>query len=149
MKKVIFALVAMVGVSMSAQTSKYVSVSTSFGNINGAGETVATNSYPSIEVGVIKHDIAFGLAFGASKFVQGKPWLEAKVTPSFPLGYVSGNIIFGLGSYLTNPEGKNDKIFTEVGFGISKTFSNNVGVGVSVSRWDGFDYVSPSVSYTF
>ena len=69
-------------------------------------------------------------------------WYEGKVAYSFPLGFVDGYGLFGIGSYI----GTKGSVFIEYGGGIMKSFGN-LGVFVQVSSWDGIVYTTPGLSY--
>lgn len=125
-----------------------VSVSMSSGNTYDTNEDVSTFSeaaYPSIEFGFSKGNIMGGLAFGSGSFKEiGNYYAEIRITPSFPLGIIDANVVFGAGSYLVNNKG----FFIEYGSGISYTHGDYT-YGIGYSNWDGVDYISPSLSYTF
>jgi len=70
---------------------------------------------------------------------------EVKATPTFPLGVVNASIIFGAGTYFNNEVGNG---FIEYGSGISYTVGKFT-YGVCYTNWDGIDYITPNISYTF
>ena len=165
MKKLILVLVAVLGLTWSAQaqtetvetptkTSMYVGVGLSMSN-STAGETFTTTSYPSLEVGVTRNDVSYGVVLGRGSLDKMSPFndkedglsnyfWELKVSPSFNLGQVNGNLILGAGSYFAS----NNAYFIEYGIGVSKSYGN-LTYGVSYTNWDGVDYVTPSVSFGF
>ena len=69
---------------------------------------------------------------------------ELRVQPTFPLGSITGNLIIGAGSYF----GTSGAGFVEYGLGASKSYGD-LSYGLSYSNWDGINYVTPSVSYSF
>jgi hypothetical protein len=110
-----------------------------------------TGSYSSLEFGVIYNDVAAGLVFGRGS-LQGvfdktdnirNYFYELKVSPSFPIGKVYGNIILGVGGYIDTKHN-----FIEYGLGVSYTHKK-IGYGVSFTNWDGVDYVTPSITFNF
>ena len=131
-----------------------VSVSMSSGNTYDTNEnkyTFSESAYPSVEVGFSKGNIMAGVAIGRGNFQGiakgdklGNYYAEVRVTPSFPLGIIDANVVFGAGSYLVSSKGT----FIEYGSGISYT-KGDYTYGIGYSNWDGVDYISPSISYTF
>jgi hypothetical protein len=137
--------------------NKYIalSVSMSSGNTYDTNEnkyTFSESAYPSVEFGVSKGNIMTGLAIGRGNFkglgsdedAIGNYYAEIRITPSFPLGIIDANVVFGAGSYLVSTKGT----FIEYGSGISYTHGDYT-YGIGYSNWDGVDYISPSLSYTF
>lgn len=133
-----------------------VGVSISSGNTydtNDNAYSFEDSSYPSLEFGVSRENVAVGVVFGRGNFTKlgdktdelSNYYWELKIVPSFPLGAVNANLIFGGGSYFT---GKNGSTFIEYGSGISYSVGN-VTYGVTYSNWDGIDYITPSLSYSF
>jgi len=151
MRKLVFLVMCMWSLGTFAQdgceTSKYVSLGLSMGN----GGEFLTNSYNSLEFGIVKHDVALGLSLGRGNFkgmfrsddVIENYFYELRVTPSFPLGYFNVNAIFGLGAYFNTPNS-----FIEYGIGFSQSYKS-IGYGISFSNWDGVNYISPCISYNF
>ena len=154
--------------STSVSTKKYVpyvslGVSISNGNSYETNEnTYALNqsSYTSVEVGVTRENLSAGLAFGRGS-IKGlgqsddhirNYFAELRVIPSFKLGVVNANLIFGVGSYLARTQtadgGHIDTTFIEYGTGISYS-AGNYSYGLSYSNWDGIDYITPSITYNF
>lgn len=132
-----------------------VGVSMSSGNTYDTNEnkyTFAQSAYPSMEFGFSKGNIAAGLAIGRGNFEGmaskndklGNYYAEIRVTPSFPLGIIDANVIFGAGTYLVGSKGG----FIEYGSGISYT-KGSYTYGIGYSNWDGVDYITPSLSYGF
>jgi hypothetical protein len=148
MKKILLVLMVAAGITASAQstTSNYVAVGVSM--TNAKGDTFSNTSYPSLEVGMTKaygtHSVSYGVAAGFNSFSDGHTWVEAKVTPSVPLGPFNGNVIFGVGTFF-----EKNTSFVEYGFGMSKTCKGGFTTGLSYSNWAGTNYVTPSVSYSF
>jgi hypothetical protein len=132
-----------------------IGLSISSGNTYDTNEnkyTFSESSYPSVEFGFSKGNIAAGLAvgrgslkgFGASDDKIGNYYAEIRITPSFPLGIIDANVVFGAGSYLVSSKGT----FIEYGSGISYT-AGDITYGIGYSNWDGVDYITPSLSYSF
>lgn len=131
-----------------------LSVSMSSGNTYDTNEnkyTFSESAYPSVEIGFSKGNIMAGVAIGRGNFQGiakgdklGNYYAEVRVTPSFPLGIIDANVVFGAGSYLVSSKGT----FIEYGSGISYT-KGDYTYGIGYSNWDGVDYISPSISYTF
>jgi hypothetical protein len=132
-----------------------VSVSMSSGNTYDTNEnkyTFSESAYPSVEFGFSKGNLMAGLAVGRGSFKGmttkedkiGNYYAEIRVTPSFPLGIIDANVVFGAGSYLVETKG----FFIEYGSGISYTHGDYT-YGIGYSNWDGVDYISPSLSYSF
>jgi len=106
-------------------------------------------SYASVEAGVMIENISLGGVFGVNNlrsFDQGINgyWFEGKVAYSFPLGFVDGYGVFGVGSYI----GTKGSLFIEYGGGISKSFGS-LGTFIQVSSWDGIVYLTPGLSFSF
>jgi hypothetical protein len=152
MKKLLLVLMVLVSVESWSQCSenalnKYVSWGVSMSN----NSDFNTGSYSSLEFGVIYNDVAAGLVFGRGS-LQGvfdktdnirNYFYELKVSPSFPIGKVYGNIILGVGGYIDTKHN-----FIEYGLGVSYTHKK-IGYGVSFTNWDGVDYVTPSITFNF
>lgn len=121
----------------------------------GLSMTNSTNfkvaSYPSMEVGVMFDNISVAGVFGRNNLAKMAPesidnyWCEAKVAYSFPLGWVDGYGVFGVGTYF----GTSGSLFIEYGGGIAKSFGDNFGVFMQVSNWDGVTYFTPGLSVSF
>jgi hypothetical protein len=154
MKKLfILALVCLMSTSMFAQsdstklkTTGYLSVGLSLSN----GSDFNTGSYSSVEGGFNYGNFGLGLIFGRGNLdgigkndnIQNY-YYELKTTANYPLGILSGNIIFGYGGYINTPH-----MFIEYGAGIS--YSKGImGYGVTVSNWDGGVYLTPSITVNF
>jgi hypothetical protein len=127
--------------------NKYISWGVSMSN----NSDFNTGSYSSLEFGVIYNDVAAGLVLGRGN-LQGvfsktdnirNYFYELKVSPSFPIGKVYGNIILGVGGYIDTKHN-----FIEYGLGVSYTHKK-IGYGISFSNWDGVDYVTPSITFNF
>lgn len=153
----------------SVSTSKYtpyVSLGLSVSNGNDYGDNqnkygFNESSYPSLEVGVTRQNLSAGIALGrgnlkglgSSQDHIRNYYAELRVVPSFNLGVVSANLIFGVGSYfgkstLAGTTTTVDSVFIEYGTGISYS-KGNYSYGLAYSNWDGIDYVTPSVTYNF
>lgn len=150
-----FLVIALLSLSAFAQTDStqvkttmYVGVGLSMSKFdNSFGET----AYPSVEVGVTRNDVSYGVAFGRTSLkgfaskedMSSNYFYEVKVAPSVSLGYLNANLVFGLGGYVNI-----NKSFVEYGAGLSKTFGD-VTYGLSYTNWDDIDYLTPYVSYSF
>ena len=151
MRKVLAILMVMVstlswGQCTEDSLNKYVSWGVSMSN----NSDFNSGSYSSLEFGVLYNDVALALVLGRGN-LNGifknddirNYFYELKVSPSFPIGKVYGNIILGIGSYMNTKHN-----FIEYGLGVSYTHKK-IGYGVSFSNWDGVDYVTPSITYNF
>lgn len=153
MKKVLF-LITLISSSLLAQSdstksnvSGYLSASVSVTN----SSDFKASSYPAIEGGIMSKNLGLGLVIGRGNFKGiGKSsdavsnfFYEAKVTGSFPIGAVSGNLILGYGGYFDTPHN-----FIEYGLGMSIS-QGNFGYGVTYSNWDGVNYITPSITLNF
>lgn len=160
MKKLILVLVALVGLTVSAQAQEksaktsthYLSIGYSIGN-HQDGKHFDETSYPSIEYGVTRDNLSLGLAIGRGQtcgLAQAgdkldQYYFEGRATQSFPFTKcISGNVALGVGSYFAT----NDAVFVEYGFGLTRT-CGSITYGLSYSNWDKVDYVTPSVSFSF
>jgi len=109
------------------------------------------SSYPSMEVGVMFDNITIAGVFGRNNLANSQTsgidnyWTEAKLAYSFPLGFVDGYGVFGVGTYF----GTSGSLFIEYGGGVMKSFSDNFGGFIQVSNWDGITYLTPGLSYSF
>lgn len=166
MKNLFYALIAFIALTVTAQAqtqetnksklTQYVSAGLSLiPSDRTEGQTLANTSYASVEYGVVYKDVMYGLAVGrgqlagtVSSNTNGQDlsnyFWEVRVQPTFPLGSVTGNLILGAGSYF----GISGAGFVEYGLGVSKSYGD-ISYGLSYSNWDGINYVTPSVSYSF
>lgn len=97
----------------------YVSVGLSISNGNSYETNEGTEApfnetaYPSLEFGVTRDNLSVGLAvgrgtlrgLGASDDNIRNYYGELRVIPSFKLGVVSANLIFGVGTYFDDNKG--------------------------------------------
>lgn len=125
----------------TSELSYYVATGISMAN-NPTGDFLGT-SFPSAEVGVMCHNLSFGLVGGTNNLSDSGTWFEAKSAVFFPLGKVDGYGLVGLGTYSGSAA-----TFIEYGFGISCS-KNVFGTFLQVSNWDGVWYVTPGVSVNF
>jgi hypothetical protein len=110
-----------------------------------------TESYPSVELGVMRDNVAFGVVFGRnnleglfdSKDNINQYFYEGKLAFYTPIGSVDGYAVLGAGSYLSRV---NKDVFFEYGVGISKTFKHFSVFG-QVTNWDGVTYITPGISF--
>jgi len=142
--------------STNVKWSKYIALGLSVSNGNDYGDntnkyTFHESTYPSVEFGFIRENLSLSGVIGRKNFkslgnhvdgIKNYYW-EVKVTPTFPLGVVTANVIFGVGTYLNNQVGNG---FIEYGSGITYTVGKFT-YGVSYTNWDGLDYITPNVSY--
>ena len=131
--------------STSCEVTPYIATGLSMTNTTD----FKTSSYASIEAGIMIDNFSVGAVFGVNNlrsFNQGINgyWYEGKVAYSFPLGFVDGYGVFGVGSYI----GTKGSLFIEYGGGIMKSFGN-LGTFIQVSSWDGIIYLTPGLSYSF
>ncbi len=157
MKKVLLAFAIMFSVTSFAQEiehpacdgpelTPYVASGISIPNTND----FKAGSYMSAEVGLMIDNFTVAGVFGVNNLnsfnvgIDGY-WYEGKVAYSFPLGYVDGYGVFGVGSYI----GTSGSVFIEYGGGIMKSFNDHVGAFIQVSSWDGITYMTPGLSYSF
>jgi hypothetical protein len=160
MKKLFYVLFALIALTFTAQAQEtkkektnYVSASLSLANSNG--QTFSQSTYASVEYGIVRKSVMYGLAVGRGQLngdvttnttaqdLRNYFW-EVRVQPTFPLGSVTGSVILGVGSYFAT----SDAGFIEYGLGVSKSYGD-LSYGLSYSNWNGVDYVTPSVSYAF
>lgn len=125
----------------------YVGVGLSITN----SDDFVMSSYTSIEAGVMFENMTVAGVFGRSNLDHmfnndsfTNYWYEGKIAYSFPLGFVDGYGVFGLGNYIGSKT-----IFIEYGGGISKAFNDHFGASIQISNWDGVTYFSPSIFVTF
>jgi hypothetical protein len=154
---VLFAFIALTVTAQAQETKKektnYVSASLSLANANG--QTFSQSTYASVEYGIVRKSVMYGLAVGRGQLngdvmsnttgenFRNYFW-QVRVQPTFPLGSVTGSVILGAGSYFAT----SDAGFIEYGLGVSKSYGD-LSYGLSYSNWNGVDYVTPSVSYSF
>lgn len=159
MRKLFYVLFAFIALTVTAQAqetkSNYVSASLSLANADG--QSFNESTYASVEYGIVRKGVAYGLAVGRGQ-LQGNRELsngdsttnfqnyfwEVRVQPTFPLGSVTGSVILGAGSFF----GSSDAGFIEYGLGVSKSYGD-LSYGLSYSNWNGVNYVTPSVSLAF
>lgn len=157
MKKVLFLLVVLISLSVSAQTvidltkvetSRNLFVSVGLSTSQGDFEI---NSYPSIELGYVHENISYSAVFGRGDFNGmfrngdnlDNYYFEAKFSPSYSIGRLNGFLIAGGGVYFNS-----DHYFAELGLGLSYTH-NRLTYGASFSNWDTKNYITPFISVNF
>lgn len=127
--------------------SPYASVGISITNSNN----FKMSSYPSIEVGLMRQNVSYSVVAGRelldglgsnSDRIQHY-FYEGKVTGSFPMGVLNGNVIFGIGQLINTPN-----FFIEYGAGVSLT-QGKFGYGLTYSNWNGTNYITPSITFNF
>jgi hypothetical protein len=117
------------------------------GNLRGLGSRkYFSGNYEQVldETTACPYDYKNGDKIYTSDSIGNYYW-EVKVVPSFPLGAVNANIIFGAGSYFNNQVGNG---FIEYGSGISYSVGK-ITYGVCYTNWDGIDYITPNVTIGF
>ena len=133
--------------STKCEISKYISVGISLTN----GDNFLVDAYNSAEFGIVYKNLGVGAVLGRGT-LKGlgskndsfdKYFYELKVSPSFPIGILSGNLILGYGGYFNSTH-----MFIEYGFGTSIT-QDKISYGLSYSNWDGVNYISPSITFNF
>ena len=122
--------------------SYYVAAGISLANFDSdEDQSFNSTSYASVELGVMRDNMAVAGVFGISSLDQTDSyWYEGKVMFSKPLGVVDGYGILGVGSYVDNTS-----LFLEYGVGVTREF-NGWGVFAQVSNWDSLNYISTGVS---
>lgn len=155
MKKIItlVSLVYLVTISLAQSDSvkSKTSVYTSVGLSVSTGNNFLTSSYPSIEGGIMRDNLCLGIVLGRGNFLgMGKSdenisnyFYEGKTTACFPIGSLSGSIIFGYGGYF-----KTQHMFIEYGGGVSYS-CGKLSYGVACTNWDGITYVTPNITINF
>ena len=142
----------------NAKWNKYIALGLSISNGNDYGDnsnkyTFQESAYPSLEFGFSRENLSLSGVVGRGNFKGlgsnidgiGNYYWELKATPTFPLGVVTASIIFGAGTYFNNEVGNS---FIEYGSGISYTVGKYT-YGICYTNWDGLDYITPNISYTF
>jgi hypothetical protein len=122
----------------------YIGVGLSLPN----GNDFTNESYPSVEVGVMRNNYALGLVVGRQNFNFSeddisKYYFEPKVTVSLPIGLLNLNGILGWGMYINTPSS-----FIEYGAGVSYG-AGNLTYGLIYSNFDSVNYITPNISYSF
>lgn len=160
MKKLILLLALAVGMTVTAQetavdsvstknqTSYYASVGVSMSNTTGTDFNHA--SYASVEAGINKGTMSYGLAVGRGNLADLKTdviqnyWYEGKAYVNRPLGNSTLFLVVGLGNYIDT-----SKIFIEYGAGFSTPLTSKVSFTGQATNWDSIFYVTPGLQYTF
>lgn len=182
MRKLFYVLFAFIALTVTAQAQEtkkektyyYVSTGLSVAaNLNGGD--FATNSYGTIEFGLTKNNVSYGLAVGRGQLSGGisrnivgyeTVFIDETMTETVNKP-IYGNDIrnyfwevrllpsFPLGQFtgsLILGAGSyfatSGAGFFEYGLGVSKTYGN-ITYGLSYSNWDTINYVTPSVTYNF
>lgn len=120
-----------------------------FGLSLSKGNNFTQNTYASTEVGVSKQNFGMALVLGRGSLSGFNSdnirnyFYEAKVMGYVPMGTLNTSIIFGYGGYFDTPN-----MFIEYGVGMSYT-KGKITYGVLYSNWDGVDYITPNISYSF
>lgn len=155
MKKLLIFILAVSNLSMFAQKKDstktpiyhYVSVGLSMTNNND----FKASSYPSIEIGMVKDNIALGAVIGrgalkglgSSDDSFDNYFYEGKISGYYPMGSLSGVFILGYGGYFNTAHN-----FIEYGVGMSYSV-NKLSYGVTYSNWDGSNYITPAITINF
>lgn len=147
MKKFLVIFSLMLTFAMSAQDTNVYAI---FG-VSMSGGNFAQNSYPSIEVGVTRTNVAVAVVFGRGA-LDGTfsdqdhitdYFYEAKIAPYYTIGRFTGNVFLGAGGYFGT-----NHYFTDLGLGLCYNVGD-FGYGVAFNRWDEVNYLSPSITYNF
>lgn len=137
-----------IGYESKRDVSGYVATGISITNLSNFAES----AYPSVEGGVMINNAAVGLVFGRNNFARnaaneketiGNYWTEVKTAYSVPVRSINFYGLLGIGTYF-----ENGNIFIEYGLGVSKDFEH-IGVFSQWSNWDGVNYISNGVSFSF
>lgn len=153
MKKILTIIYLLTATSLFAQDSTktpingYISYGLSLSN----GNDFLTNTYTGLEGGIMYKNFGAGLVFGRGslKGLGGKQdnlsnyFYEVKTFASYPIGAISGSVLFGYGGYLNSNHN-----FIEYGVGISYAVGK-FQYGATYSNWDGVNYVTPNITYNF
>jgi len=131
----------------SCNLHPYASIGISVTNSNN----FKFSSYPSIELGIIPKNLAYGLVIGRGNLlgiwktgdVIQNYYFECKTSIYFPIGPVTGSLIFGYGEFCNTRHN-----FIEYGFGASLS-QGKLGYGVTFSNWDGANYLTPAITLNF
>lgn len=155
MKKIItIILICFISINIIGQsdsTKFKASIYTSVGLSVSTGNVFLTSSYPSIEGGIMRDNLCLGVVLGRGNFLgMGRSddniqnyYYEGKVTACFPLGVLTGSVIFGYGGYF-----KSQHMLIEYGGGVSYTVGK-LSYGVLCSNWDGVVYMTPNITFNF
>ena len=148
----IILVILLTNITLSQDTTKYNLTPYIGGGLSMTnGINFSSNSYPSIEAGFMFENISIAGVFGRNNLTKTTTenldnyWIEAKIAYSLPLGFIDGYGILGVGTYF----GTSGSLFIEYGFGVCKSFTNNLGGFIQVSNWDGIMYITPGLSLSF
>jgi len=132
-------------------------MSVSFGWYAAAGLSLSSGdgfsniAYPSLEVGVSKNNMSYGLNFGRRDLVDvgeeenlDNYYVEAKASASWPLGDVKTFVMGGFGAVLDS-----DHYLIEYGTGLIWSCTKKTDFVMQLSNWDRTDYVSIGVVRNF
>jgi hypothetical protein len=115
------------------------------------GDGFANIAYPSVEVGVSRNNMSYGLNFGRRDLadhgeteVPENYYLEGKASASWPLGDVKTFVMGGFGFVFNT-----DHYLIEYGTGLIWPCSSNTDLVLQISNWDKSDYVSVGVVRNF
>lgn len=154
MKKVLFIILVIANLASFGQKdstktpiTKYVSIGVSMTN----STDFRASSYPSIEVGGMRNNVAVGFAVGRGSFKGmgdtsdsfNNYYYEVRASAYYPVGSISGVFILGYGGYFDTAHN-----FIEYGAGLSYS-TKTLGYGITYSNWDGVNYVTPSITLNF
>lgn len=180
MKNLFYALIAFIALTVTAQAQEtkkektnYVSASLSLANSDG--QAFSQSTYASVEYGIVRKGVMYGLAVGRGQLNGGVSsnivgyetvFTDATMTTSV-VRPIYGNDIrnyfwevrvqptFPLGSVTGSVIlgagsyfATSDAGFIEYGLGVSKSYGD-LSYGLSYSNWNGVNYVTPSVSLAF
>ena len=94
--------------------------------------------------------LSCGVVFGRSSLVDINKneslknyFYEIKTNVNLPTNKLSSYLILGYGGYF-----KSNKMFIEYGVGISYNI-NKTALSLSLSNWDGVNYLTPSITLNF
>jgi hypothetical protein len=154
MKKILIlalTLITSLGFAQTDSTKVKTTGYTSLGLALSNNSDFKTGAFTSLETGLQRNNIAVGIIFGRGSLAGlgrsndnlSNYFYELKTTGYFPLGSVTGSVIFGWGGYF-----KTQHSFIEYGGGISYSVGK-MGYGVTYSNWDGTNYLTPCITLNF
>lgn len=151
MKKIAAALLVITSLSAMAQDSSKVKYYASAGLSVTNSSNFKEASYASIEGGIVKNNMQLGLSLGRGSLagimtsgdVASNYYYEVRLSPGFPMGLMSGNLIFGYGGFFDS-----HTMFVEYGVGVSYSIKK-VAISASFSNWNNVNYIAPGIAYSF
>ena len=116
-----------------------------------SGDGFSNIAYPSVEIGISKNNVSYGLNFGRRDFADhgeteklDNYYVEAKAAASWPLGDVKTFLMGGFGTMLNT-----DHYLIEYGTGLIWSCIERTDFVLQLSNWDKSDYFSIGVVRNF